>query len=81
MNPFQPLGVAAWAWRGVASQLLKPVIWVPFILVAVVQVIVLWLLVSFHHEAVLPAGGPLVKLLAGDQNRSHCLARRWSCPA
>lgn len=66
MNRFQFLGVAAWAWRGVAALTSRPVIWLPFLLVVCVQAAVLLLLVLFHHRALLPFGLPLIRLLGGE---------------
>ena len=66
MNRFESLGVAGWAWRGVAALSSRPVIWLPFLLVVCVQAAVLLLMMSFHHRALLPLGLPLVKLLGGE---------------
>ncbi len=62
----QSLSVVGWAWRGVAGLVLRPAIWLPFLLVGCVQAAALLLVVSFHYPALLPIGLPLVKLLAGD---------------
>lgn len=62
----QSLSVAAFAWRSVATQASRPVIWLPFLGVACVQAVVLVFLVWFHAPALRALGIPLVKLLGGE---------------
>lgn len=66
MNIARMFSIAGWAWRGVFAQMRRPVLWVPFLLVAVVQFVLLALIVGFHKTAILPVGLPLVKLLGGE---------------
>lgn len=62
----QSLGVATWAFRAVFGAFGRGRIWLPFLLVAAVQVGVLMLLVHFHQPQILPLGEPLVRLLGGE---------------
>ncbi len=47
--------------------MLRPAIWVPFVVIACLQLLVLWIVVSYHHPALLPIGAPLIKLIAGEE--------------
>lgn len=66
MNLFQPLSVASWAWRSALASVFRPVIWVPFLIVAGAKVALLLILMFFHHGLILPIGLPLIKLLGGE---------------
>ncbi len=63
----QSLSIVISAWRSVLGSVLQGSIWVPFFAVAVVQVLVLLLITSFHHPLLLPIAGPLIKLLVGEE--------------
>jgi hypothetical protein len=62
----QSIKVAGWAWRGAFSMMLRPVTWVPFLIVTAVQFIVLAILVFFDNPLILPLGLPLVQRLGGE---------------
>jgi hypothetical protein len=62
----QSLGVAAWAWRGAFSMMLRPITWVPFLVVTATQFAVLAILVFFDRPLILPLGLPLVQRLGGE---------------
>ncbi len=79
MRFVQSLGIAAWALRSVAALLARPIIWVPFILVAGVQALVLILLIWFHSPALQAVGLPLVRLLGGE-NATHYPMLFYSLP-
>ena len=70
MDLFRSLGVAGWAWRSVLPFSFQPRIWIPFLLIALVQYGVLALFVSFHQPGVLPLALPLVKA-AGGETATH----------
>ncbi len=59
--------MAAWAWRSTVAFVLRPTIWLPFVIVAGVQGLALLFLMGFHQNALLPIGLPIVKLLGGEQ--------------
>lgn len=61
------LRVVSTAWRNVASAALRLSIWKPFLLIAFVQTAVLLLIVSFHHQLLLPVALPIIRLLAGEE--------------
>ncbi len=65
-NRPNPLSVAGWAWRGAFAVFGRPAIWLPFLIVAVFQFLVLLLLTQFHHKPLLPLALPLVRLLGGE---------------
>ncbi len=66
MQVGQSVKVAGWAWRGAFSMMLRPITWVPFLLVTAVQFAVLAILVFFDKPLILPFGLPLVQRLAGE---------------
>jgi hypothetical protein len=66
LSVFQPIDVAAWACRSALTLVLRPVVWVPFLVVAGAKLALLFLLIFFHQASVLPLALPLVRLLGGD---------------
>lgn len=70
LNLVRSLGLAAWALRSAASAVFRPRIWLPFFLLAGIQLAGLGLLLGFHRPALLPVGLPLVKALGGE-NATH----------
>ena len=66
MQVVQSIKVASWAWRGAFSMMLRPITWVPFLVVTAVQFAVLAILVSFDRPLILPMGLPLVQRLGGE---------------
>ncbi len=66
MSWFQSFYVATWAWRAAVASFFRPVLWLPFLLVAGVQTLLILLLVLFHHPVLVLFGLPLIKLLGGE---------------
>jgi hypothetical protein len=62
----RPMGVATWACRSALTSVLRPEVWVPFLVVAGAKLALLLLLIFFHRAAALPIALPLVKLLGGE---------------
>jgi hypothetical protein len=58
--------MVAWAWRSVLPCATRFSIWLPFLFLAGVQAAALTVLVSFHRDAFLSIGVPLVRWVAGD---------------
>ncbi len=67
----QSFNVILWAWRGVAPMFLRPGIWVPFLIVGIVQGLALLLILSFHHPVLMPIALPFVRLVAGGEGVTH----------
>jgi len=63
---FQSLGVVVWAWRSVGARAGHGRIWLPFLVIAAVQALVLMLLLEFHQPWLVPLAAPLVRLLGGE---------------
>jgi hypothetical protein len=63
---FRPLGVAGLAWRSVATVVGRVSLWVPSLILAVAQLLVLLVLLFFHLSPLVPVAGPLVRLLGGE---------------
>ncbi|MCK4414021.1 MAG: hypothetical protein KAY32_10785 [Candidatus Eisenbacteria sp.] len=80
MNRIQALGIAAWAWRATGAVTLRPLLWLPFVFVAALQLGALLLLVGFHRPLLLPLGLPLVDLLGGEP-ASHYPLLYYQLPA
>lgn len=66
MQVVQSIKVAGWAWRGAFSMMLRPVTWVPFLVVTAVQFAALAILVFFDRPLILPMGLPIVQRLGGE---------------
>ena len=67
MNPLRSVGVASRAYGSVLPLVLRPAIWLPFLLIAAVQFGLLGLLVGFHRPGISALGAPLVRLLGGER--------------
>jgi predicted small integral membrane protein len=66
MRLSQSVQIATGAFKATLSSLRRPAIWFPFLIIALVQVLVLLLLVSFHRPLAQQLGVPLVELLGGE---------------
>lgn len=66
MKLFRSLGVVGWAWRSCFPFLLRPAVWLPFLLIAGAQAVALIFLLSFYKPGILPFALPLVRLVGGD---------------
>jgi hypothetical protein len=66
MYVFRSFGVVARAWKSVLPLSIRPVLWVPFLLAAAVEFLVLGLFVAFHQPGIQWIGVPLVRALGGD---------------
>lgn len=80
VNRFPSLGVAVWAWRGALALAVRPALWPPLLLVTAVQIVLLWLLLAFHHGGVSLVGFPLVRLLGGE-GAAHYPTLYFALPA
>ena len=67
MRIFRALGVAGWAYRTALSQAGRARIWVPFLVMAGVQLVSLGILLSFHRPGVAAWEVPLVIWGGGPQ--------------
>jgi hypothetical protein len=65
MNLFRAAGMVVWAVRSAAACALRGRIWVPFLAIAVVQIVALLLVLNFHQQFLSPLLVPLVKGFAG----------------
>ena len=65
MNLFRAAGMVVWAVRSAAACALRGRIWVPFLAIAVVQILALLLVLNFHQQFLSPLLVPLVKGFAG----------------
>lgn len=66
MSRIEALGIAAWAWQATGRAMVRPLVWLPFLVVALIQVAALQVLVGFHRPLLLPFAGPLVEQLGGE---------------
>ncbi len=65
MNLFRSLGVAGWALGSALRRLGRPILWVPFLVLAAVQLVSLEALVSFHRPGISALVLPLVTWVGG----------------
>ncbi len=63
---FRSLGLIGWAFQGAAFQMIRPRIWRPFLLVALVQLLSLAAFVAFFRPPFLWITAPWVQWVAGD---------------
>jgi hypothetical protein len=66
MGLVRSLGIVGWAWRRVLPKVLEPGLWLPFLVVAAVQVLLLVWLLSFHRGWAQPLAAPLLRSVAGE---------------
>jgi hypothetical protein len=66
MNLFRSIGMVFWGWRSAWPCWTRREIYGPFVLLAVVQILALWGLVSFHRALLLPLTLPFIRWVAGD---------------
>jgi hypothetical protein len=80
VNRFPSLGVAVWAWRGAITLSRHSAIWLPLLLVTGIQILLLLVLLGFHHGGLAFIGLPLVRLLGGE-SATHYPILYYALPA
>lgn len=63
---FRSLGMVVWAVRSAIPCSTRAAIWIPFLVIGLVQAACLWLLMSFHSSIVLPLAAPVIHAIVGD---------------
>ena len=76
---FRSVGIATWAWRTVLSCSMRPRIWLPFLVIAAVELLTLGLLVSFHRPVLQDVLVPMITGIAGD-GATHYPFHFWALP-
>jgi len=66
MNLFQSLSLASWAWKHTLKQTLRGSLWLPFLVLGVIQAAVLVFLLSFHYSWAQPLAVPLLRSVGGE---------------
>ena len=65
MQLFRSLGVAGWAYRNAFTKMAKPSLWLPFLVMAAMQLLGLLFYLNFHRGGLASLGVPLVTWLGG----------------
>jgi len=63
---FRSLGMVVWAVRSTVPCSTRATIWIPFLIIGLLQVACLGLLLSFHQSALLPLTAPVIHSVVGD---------------
>jgi hypothetical protein len=71
MNLFRAAGMVVWAVRSAAACALRVRIWVPFLVIAGIQVLALVIMMNFHRGLLTPLVVPLIKALSGGPGVTH----------
>jgi len=66
MTLFRSLAVAGWALRSAARQAAKPALWIPFLLIAALQILGLEAILGFCRPGISTVALPLVRWVGGD---------------
>ena len=65
MNLFRAAGMVVWAVRSAAACALRARIWVPFLVIAGIQILALVIVMNFHRGLLTPLVVPVIKGLSG----------------
>lgn len=77
MYILRSIGVSSRAWLSVLHVSRRPLLWLPFLAVAALQLAVMAVILGFHRTAALPFVLPIIQLIGGEQATHYPALYFW----